>query len=133
MIEKSEFIQYHYRYNRGYGVSIKELNKIFDSCKVPIIHVGKYENLKPFKELEGVEVVSILLVVSKNETIKRLNARHLDDAEEIESRVNAYIEERAEIASLISSCNSLNFDFMINNDNKSASDIARKIHKISEE
>ena len=44
------FIQFHQRYERMYGVSKEEYRALINAHKIPIIHVGKYENLRVLRE-----------------------------------------------------------------------------------
>jgi len=92
MVSNGEFLQYHYRYNRGYGVSYKELFSLKEQGKIPIIHVGKYENIIPFKQNTKFSFLSILIYANKNTTYERLKKRH-SDKQEIEKRLKAYDEE----------------------------------------
>lgn len=46
LVKNGSFIQYHGRYERLYGVSLKELEKHWKINKIPIIHNGKLENWK---------------------------------------------------------------------------------------
>ncbi len=127
MADNNEFIQHHYRYDRGYGVAKKELEKLWAMNKLPVIHVGKYENIHHFYELQNVEIISILLLVSLDETKKRLLERHEEDSKEVQARTNAFIEERIELAELIKEGCDLNFNLIINNTNLSPRNTAQKI------
>jgi guanylate kinase len=93
MVENGEFLQYHYRYERGYGVSYKELFFLKEQGKIPIIHVGKYENIAPFKQNTTFSFLSILIYTNKDITYERLKQRHLKNEKEIEKRLKAYDEE----------------------------------------
>src|SRR5690554_6112528 len=61
LLEQGEFLQHHYRYGRGYAVAKGELRKHWDKGEIPIIHVGKYENLLPFRNAD-VATISVLLL-----------------------------------------------------------------------
>ncbi len=128
MVVNDDFIQYHYRYDRGYGVSKKELKLIFGEGKNPIIHVGKYENISPFIDYDNVSLISVLLLVSKEETSRRLQIRHSNNDVECLTRMHAYEEERDELANLIRGGAKLNFDLIINNTKNSAQESALKIN-----
>lgn len=130
MAENEKFAQYHYRYERGYGVSKAELQKNFDKGLIPIIHVGKYENIFPFYDLENVEIFSILLLTSAHETNSRLMERHANNNEEIEARMKAYNEERDELSKLIKEGEKLKFDFIIENTNLEIAKTAKLIEKL---
>lgn len=124
--QKGEFIQFHSRYERGYGVSFTELERHWKQGEIPIIHVGKYENIAPFRSA-NFDVKSILLLVSLNETKRRLAERHINDTEEIEKRLIAYHEERQELASTVASGDALNFDMIPDNSDLDAKSTAQHI------
>ena len=129
MVDNDDFIQYHYRYDRGYGISKKELKLICGEGKIPIIHVGKYENISPFIDYNDASLISVLLLVSKEETSRRLRIRHPNNNTECLRRINAYEEERNELANLIRGGAKLNFDLIINNTKNSAQEVALKINR----
>lgn len=136
LIEKNEFdcmasngyfIQYHYRYDRGYGVSKKELKLIWDEGNTPVIHVGKYENISPFIDYDDTSLISILLLVSREETNRRLQIRHPNNDTECLVRMKAYDEERNELANLIREGAKLNFDLIIENTKNASQKTALEI------
>lgn len=129
MLNQGAFLQHHYRYGRGYGVAQSELDKHWAKGEIPIIHVGKYENIIPFRTQE-VTATSVLLMVTLSETYYRLQQRHHGDAEEVERRIAAYHEERADLAALISSGCSLEFDFIIENSRENPKEIAEIIAQL---
>ena len=92
---EKEYIQYHYRYNSGYGIARKEIEKHKKKKEIPIIHIGKYENLKKI-EKEKIKTLKILFICEKKETEKRLKKREKNQ-EEIEKRLKAYDEEIEEM------------------------------------
>lgn len=49
-IRNGDFVQWHGRYGRYYGIDGKELNNLLETRKIPIIHVGRIENFYSFKE-----------------------------------------------------------------------------------
>jgi restriction endonuclease S subunit len=58
MVENGEFLQYHYRYERGYGVSYKELFFLKEQGKIPVISQssnniisGYVDNAEPITDL----------------------------------------------------------------------------------
>lgn len=129
MADQGEFLQHHYRYDRGYGVSLKVLNQHWANEEIPIIHVGKYENIAPLRTQE-VNATSVLLMASLPETRRRLKQRHVNDTPEIDRRIAAYHEERAELAGLINSGTPLEFDLMIDNSKKNPEKIAQLIAQL---
>lgn len=60
-IARSEFLQFHSRYRRCYGVSAKAYAEQLDRKRVPIIHVGRYENLAVLRAAVKEEAMSTLL------------------------------------------------------------------------
>lgn len=132
MAEQGEFLQHHYRYDRGYGVSLKVLNQHWANGEIPIIHVGKYENIAPLRAPET-NTISVLIMVSLSETERRLKQRHINDAEEINRRITAYHEERAELADLINSGAHLEFDLIIENSKNNPEKVAQLIAQLFSE
>jgi guanylate kinase len=128
MAQDQQFIQYHYRYDRGYGVARSELERCWAQGKTPIIHVGKYENIAMFSD-SGIDIFSILLLSSREQSEQRLCARHPGDPEEVQARLKAYDEERAELAALILNGSALRFDIMIENSQSKSSAIAALIQR----
>lgn len=126
LAEQGAFVQYHSRYGRGYGVALSELENHWELGELPIIHVGKYENIKPFIDA-GLEVRSVLLMVDKMETKRRLKLRHPRDKEEIAKRLAAYQEERDELAELIRSGIKLAFNLILDNSGNDPQQIAEQI------
>ena len=127
MAARQEFVQYHYRYERGYGVSKQELERIWQRDGIPIIHVGKYENIQFFTKLSNVEITNLLLLTSRQETQRRLEARHGNDRNEIGARLRAYEEERNELADLIRSGRDIAFSGILNNSELPPEDAANLI------
>ncbi|MDX2372788.1 hypothetical protein NJD71_01450 [Psychrobacter sp. PP-21] len=117
MADNEEFIQYHYRYERGYAVAFSQLQVCWSKGLIPVIHVGKYENIAAFYNQQDVEICSLLLLVDKETTKERLALRHPGDEKQIAERLQSYNEERKELAELINSGDSLLFDYIINNSN----------------
>jgi len=126
LLAQGAFLQHHYRYDRGYGVAHSELDQHWAKGEIPIIHVGKYENISPIRTQE-VKATSVLLMVSLSETQRRLHQRHTDDIEEVERRIAAYHEEREELATLIRSGKALEFDLIVDNSGETPEVIARLI------
>ncbi|XOB90951.1 hypothetical protein ACMC9M_11475 [Pseudomonadota bacterium 24LQ007] len=129
MLAQGAFLQHHYRYDRGYGVARSELDQHWAKGEIPIIHVGKYENISPLRTQE-VKATSVLLMVSLSETQRRLQQRHAGDIEEVERRIAAYHEEREELAALVRSGNALEFDLIVDNSGENPKKIARLIAQL---
>lgn len=130
MVNNGDFVQHHYRYDRGYAVARHVLEENWKNGKVPIIHVGKYENIDPFFKDNNISIISILLLVSRKETENRLSERHAKDSAEIKTRLLAYDEERKELSDLISCGTELKFDLIIENTRSKAEKAASLIHKL---
>lgn len=126
LIDQGAFIQHHGRYGRHYGVSLSRLESHWSAGEIPIVHVGKYENIAPFKDAD-IEVRSILLLVDKTETESRLKVRHLGDDQEIQKRLAAYQEERDELAERIRSGVKLDFDLILDNSGNDPKQVAHQI------
>ena len=116
MAESNQFVQYHYRYDRGYGVSVNELNRLKKLNKIPIIHVGKYENIIKFKEFGIRNILSILIYADRGTTKKRLELRHNENYSEIEKRLTAYDEEIQQLCNGFNDNKVLDFDLVFKND-----------------
>ena len=129
MANNGDFVQYHYRYDGGYAVAQYVLEDNWREGKVPIIHVGKYENISPFYNNKYFSIISILLLVSRKETENRLKERNYNDDAEINVRLSAYDEEREELSNLISYGTKLKFDLVIENTNGSAEKTATLLYK----
>ena len=115
MAENNQFVQYHYRYDRGYGVSADELKRLKELNKIPVIHVGKYENIIKFKEFGIKNILSILIYADKDTTKKRLELRHSEDNSEINKRLKAYDEEIQQLCDVFKNKKVLDFDFVFKN------------------
>lgn len=115
MAENGEFIQYHYRYDRGYGVSKEELVRLNSIGKIPIIHVGKYENIAKFRDAKLNGVMSVLLFTDKATTKKRLELRHPNNEDEINKRLTAYGEEIEQLKNVYLDNQLLDFNFIFKN------------------
>jgi len=126
LINQGAFIQHHGRYGRHYGVALSRLESHWAAGEIPIIHVGRYENIAPFKDA-NIEVRSILLIVDKTETESRLKVRHPGDEEEVKKRIAAYQEERDELAERIRSGVKLDFDLILDNSGNDPKQVAHQI------
>lgn len=120
------FVQHHSRYGRYYGVSLTQLESHWSLGEIPIIHVGKYENIAPFKDA-NIEMRSVLLLVDKIETESRLKVRHMGDEQEIQKRLSAYQEERDDLAERILSGVKLDFDLILDNSGNDPKQVAHQI------
>lgn len=113
-IGKDEFIQFHKRYERFYGVSRKVLNNYLQCDKIPIIHVGKIYDLMELEAALEANVAKILIWETKDVIRERLMLRHHGDYKEIHLRLKSYDDE-------IESLGRINlekvFDFVIKNHN----------------
>jgi guanylate kinase len=123
------FIQSHERYGRGYGVSVEEFNRVRFNSQVPIIHVGKYENLKQFRDYGLSKAISILIFTDRNTTAHRLALRHGNDSPEIHDRLIAYDEEISLLREHMNYDGFLDFNLVIENN---GSDIKLVLNKLIE-
>ena len=127
MVSMDKFIQYHYRYDRGYGVSKKEFKHLINCGKIPVIHVGKYENISMFRESGIVNGVSMLIFTNRYVTEMRLKARHDDNSELVRERMIAYDEELKQLCKHLDKYELLDFDMIIENNGDNIHDTARSI------
>lgn len=97
MIRQGEFIQYHERYNRYYGISKRVLDDHLSRGLKPIIHTGKLANLMTIDKNVNHSTVKILLWTTKDIIKERLTLRHKNDPEEISRRLAAADEEMKEL------------------------------------
>ncbi|MEH7224457.1 hypothetical protein V7112_11680 [Bacillus sp. JJ1566] len=93
MIMRNEFIQYHQRYDRYYGISQKVLKDNINNGKIPIIHVGRIENLYELENKIEDKVIKIFVWAPLNILEQRLNKRHPGNQAELERRLQAASEE----------------------------------------
>ena len=129
MAQNNQFVQYHYRYDRGYGVSLNELNRLKNSNKIPIIHVGKYENIIKFKQFGLKNILSILIYTNREITKNRLEKRHIKDSDEIKKRLNAYDEEIQQLCDVFNNKKVLDFDLVFNNNYQDYKEASQKLYK----
>lgn len=101
MINDGEFVQYHSRYGRKYGISGKALESILREGRIPIIHIGRIENFYAFKrkiDQLSVEydmkcrIIHILLWEEIEVLEKRICKRESNPTEQ-ESKIRAAREE----------------------------------------
>lgn len=121
-IANGEFLQYHQRYERYYGISEDVFNGYLEDGKIPIIHIGRIDNLlrlksglKHYQEKSGINVslIHVLLWETIDELTKRINKRDKDD-EEIAKRISAVRQEYDDLLKLMQS-NIKPFNLVIKN------------------
>lgn len=100
-ILEGEFIQYHRRYGRYYGISEHELYDNLQNGKIPVIHIGRIENFETFMHNVGrfrekysidVDFIHFLLWEDEEELEKRIYNREKTD-EECAKRISAMRQE----------------------------------------
>lgn len=101
MIRNGDFLQYHGRYGRYYGIAEQTLAELLVQNKIPVIHIGRIENFHTLcrhlpdfekKHQMKTEIVHILLWETKEILGKRIAARDKTD-EEIAKRRAAMEQE----------------------------------------
>lgn len=101
MIENGDFIQYHGRYGRYYGIAKSTLADCFNQNRIPIIHIGRIENYYTFcKHIQAfeaecrfsVQTHHILLWETRDELCKRIAQRDKTE-DEIARRIAAMQQE----------------------------------------
>lgn len=127
MAKNNQFVQYHYRYDRGYGVSADELKRLKELNKIPVIHVGKYENIIKFKEFGIKNILSILVYTDRNTTKKRLELRHSEDISEINKRLDAYDEEIQQLCDVFNNKKVLDFGLVFKNNYQDYKESTQKL------
>lgn len=100
-IRNGDFLQYHGRYGRYYGIAEKTLLEYFDQNLIPIIHIGRIENyyvlcdgISQFEKKYGVTINlhHVLLWETQEVLIRRIIERDkLED--EIANRIAAMKQE----------------------------------------
>lgn len=100
-INAGDFLQYHSRYNRYYGIDREELWQVLQSGSIPIIHIGRIENFFVFQqnladalriEEKECQVIHIMLWEEIDVLKKRIDSREKTD-EERAKRMKAMREE----------------------------------------
>lgn len=129
MAQNNEFVQYHYRYDRGYAVSLKELKKLKELNMIPIIHVGKYENIQKFRDFGLKNILSILIHTNRDVTLERLKKRHINDGAEIEKRITAYDEEIVQLCEKLDEEKVLDFNIVLDNNSNDVASITSSLYK----
>jgi len=114
------FLQFHERYGKKYGVSKDEYARLVRDQKIPIIHVGKYENLRALR-LGGLQAgLSVLLWADRAIVQSRLQERHQHRADGVEERLIAYDQEVAQLKHAAADCSDFDLIFENNGADKGA-------------
>jgi guanylate kinase len=82
-----------------YGVSKEEYTACIKAGTIPILHVGKYENLRYLRESGLHSGIGLLLWTDRAVVQSRLTERHKYRVDGIEERLVAYDEELAQLKS----------------------------------
>jgi len=114
ILKNNGFIQFHERYGKMYGVSKSEYTALVQAQKVPIIHVGKYENLPVLRQGGLQEGLSVLLWADRSTVRSRLQERHRHRTDGIEERLVAYDQEVAQLWHTVKEGH-LDFDLVFEN------------------
>lgn len=100
-VKAGDFLQYHSRYGRDYGVDKAVVLEMLHDGIIPIIHVGRIENYYTFcknaeeyfeQENLSVNIIHILLWNTRDELIERITYRD-KTPDEIKKRVRAMTQE----------------------------------------
>lgn len=109
------FIQYHHRYEKMYGVAKEAYEQLIQAAKIPIIHVGKYENLLSLRKGGLQKGLSLLLYADRHIVQSRLYERHKIRTDGAQERLLAYDEEVAQLQKYMEQ-GELDFDlYFVNN------------------
>lgn len=109
-INNNDFLEYHKRYNRYYGVAKVTLQSILYKNSVPIIHIGRIENyynlcksISNFKKDNNckIRIIHILLWETVTILMNRINNRDRTK-EEINKRLIALCQEYFDLFELLS-------------------------------
>lgn len=95
--KNGDFLQYHGRYGRYYGIDESVLRSLIEQDKIPVIHIGRIENYYAFIDSINnknihCNVVHIQLWNSREKLIDRIKLRD-KLPEEIEKRISAMEQE----------------------------------------
>lgn len=125
------FIQYHGRYERMYGVLTETYANLVHAGKIPIIHVGKYENLRALRKGGIQDGLSILLWADRTIVQARLQERHKSRIDSVEERLLAYDEEVALLKKhVIQGTGLLDFDLLLINNGSDPDVAANQLHSL---
>jgi guanylate kinase len=97
MATNTEFVQYHQRYDRYYGISKAELDYHLSHGRIPIIHTGRIDNLIALETKLHVHTKSILIWAPLKILKARLHERHHDSRKEVKMRLKAAVEEFSDL------------------------------------
>lgn len=127
-VKRGDFLQYHERYGRSYGIDRKSLFDILSQGKIPIIHVGRIENYIVLKDgllhgENGIRLIHIQLWETEDCLKDRIVKRD-KSPEEIKRRLTALRQEFEEVKALMDG-NAHPFDLIVKN-----SDIEETCRKI---
>ena len=114
LVETGGFFQFHSRYGNKYGVAKAEYDVLQQAQKIPIIHVGKYENLLTLRRSKLQDAFSVLLWADRAVIRSRLEQRHKNRADGIDERLVAYDQEIEQLKHY-SAEGSLDFDLVYEN------------------
>ncbi len=101
--ERGDFVQYHSRYGRMYGVEAKRLRSYIGEGKYPVIHVGRINNYVALAEAlrkNDIRFCHILIWSPLVQIAKRLAVREKGE-EQIKERYSAAQEEFVDIAAAL--------------------------------
>ncbi len=125
------FIQYHSRYGRMYGVSRETYTNLVHTGKIPVIHVGKYENLQVLRHGGLQDGLSILLWADRAIVQARLQERHKSRIDSVEERMLAYDEEVAQLKKYMAQGTGLlDFDHLLLNNGSDPDVAANQLHSL---
>lgn len=128
MEQHGDFLQWHSRYGRYYGVSSQVLQHNILNGLISVIHVCRYENLLALRSRNELRsAISILLMCSRQQVRLRLEERHQGHLEEIERRLSAFDEEIQLLHEKLVENGSLDFDLVIDTTYRSPDELAATI------
>lgn len=126
MAQQDAFMQYHTRYGRYYGVSREEYARLVQIGKIPIIHVGKYENLRYLRANGLTNGLSLLLWARRDVVRTRLEERHRHRPDGVDERLVAYDEEIKQLKQH-AEAGTLDFDLVFTNNGPDSSAAADEL------
>lgn len=108
-VNNGDFLQYHRRYDRYYGIDKRILTEMLNCGQIPIIHIGRIENyytflsnVKSFEEESGftLKIASILLWEQKGVLEARIVNRD-KTKDEIVKRIAAMNQEYSDAVDMM--------------------------------
>lgn len=125
MIVTGEFLQYHRRYDRYYGIAQNTLQEYFMAGKIPVVHIGRIENYHELmrniprfedKYLNGdkLNVLHVQLWQEEND-LKEIVSKRGNNGDDIADRINAIEEEFDDNIALVSDGVMNPYDLVIKN------------------